>query len=80
MQQQELQVAGAELAAHTECVAATAARASVPPEEAAAMAMPTPTPAPADAAVAAAIFMIFVEKTHVQCLSLLRKFVSIDIS
>ncbi len=42
MEQQELQVAGAELAGRPELVAAAAAMASVPAEEAAAMAVSAP--------------------------------------
>src|SRR5262249_15468971 len=65
MQQQKLQVAGADLAAHPETVAATAAMAPVPAKEAAAMAMSTPATAAADKAVRMPILMIFMEKTHI---------------
>ncbi|GAB2175093.1 hypothetical protein DLREEDagr8_06510 [Dongia sp. agr-C8] len=61
VQQQELEVAGAELAAHPETVAAAAAMAPMPAEETAAMAMS----AAAHTVVATAMFMKFMEKTHV---------------
>jgi hypothetical protein len=39
--------------------------APVSAEEAAAMAMPAPAATPTDAAMPTAIFMIFIEKTHI---------------
>jgi hypothetical protein len=65
LEQQELQVAGADFAAGPEPVAATAAMAPVPAEEAATVAMSAPTAASADTTVPSAIFMIFIEKSHI---------------
>jgi hypothetical protein len=66
LEQQELQVAGADFAAGPETVAATAAVSPVPAEEAATMAMSAArATASADTAVPPAIFVIFIEKSHI---------------
>jgi hypothetical protein len=64
-QQQELQVAGAQLAGRPEPVVPAATMAPVPAKEASAVAMSAPAAAPADAAALVVIMMIFMEKTHI---------------
>jgi hypothetical protein len=66
MQQQELEIARADLAGGAEAIAATAAVTPVAAEKSAAMAMSAaPAAAPADTATPASIFLFFFMKSHV---------------